>query len=508
MTSILEPRSNMPAQLDTVVGLLSGISIDGYLEEEMDERTFDGNVIDRCCIRVRAGKSVANLMQDRLIGTYLQRGTMRDRAFTVIAAHDGYPLRHHARIQQALSSAPAPAGTHGPISTPPIMSCLRHLTAALLTGAVSLFAPTAGAQLASAPSLPLGRTVDGTLTRTGPTLNERGRFQVFRLDVKPGTRYSIVMRADDFDSFLSVARQVDGLTDYLASDDDGASNSNARLRWTPKDAGAYYLVAQSLKADGTGNFTLRMDTMPAVIITPPRTLALDVPLTGELAETDPAVAGTGSYYDLYEITARKGQRLSIEMSGADIDAFVGIGRMLGDSLDILDTDDDGGGAKNARLRYTVKEDGTYIIRAQALDVSSTGSYRIAVSEMAIRPSVSVNLTSGVAVSGTIMEGDEEADDGTSFDGYRITVRAGETVTITMRSAALDSYLVLGELTDGNFATIKSDDDGAGGNNARIEHTFDRAGEYLIRANVVGTSTTGAYTIRVDRGAAARKSRRS
>ena len=98
MTSILEPRSNMPAQLDTVVALLSGISIDGYLEEEMDERTYNGNVIDRCCIRVRAGKSVANLMQDRLIGTYLQRGTMRDRAFTVIAAHDGYPLRHHARI--------------------------------------------------------------------------------------------------------------------------------------------------------------------------------------------------------------------------------------------------------------------------------------------------------------------------------------------------------------------------------------------------------------------------
>ena len=388
------------------------------------------------------------------------------------------------------------------------MSCLRHLTAAIVTGAISLFAPTAGAQLATAPALPLGQTVDGALTRTGPTLNDHGRFRVFRLDVKPGTRYSIVMRSDDLDSFLSVARQVDGLTDYLASDDDGASNSNARLRWTPKDAGPYYLVAQSLTADGAGNFTVRMDTLPTVIITPPRTLALGVPFTGELTETDPAVAGTGSYYDLYTITARKGQRLSIEMSAADIDAFVGIGRMIGDSLDILDTDDDGGGAKNARLRYTVKDDGTYIIRAQALDVSFTGSYRIAVSEMVVRPSVSMQLASGVPVSGTITENDEEADDGTLFDGYRITVRANETVTITMRSATLDSYLVLGELTDGTFTTIESDDDGAGGNNARIRYTFDRAGEYLIRANVVGTGKTGAYTIRVDRGTAARSPRRS
>ena len=388
------------------------------------------------------------------------------------------------------------------------MSSLRHLTAAFLTGAVSLFAPTAGAQLASAPALPLGRTVDGTLTRTAPTLNERGRFQVFRLDVKPGTRYSIVMRADDFDSFLSVARQVDGLTDYLATDDDGASNSNARLRWTPKDAGPYYIVAQSVTADGAGNFTLRMDTLPAVINTPPRTLALGEPFTGELTETDPTVAGTGSYYDLYKITAQKGQRLSIEMSSPNIDAFVGIGRMIGDSLDILDTDDDGGGEQNARLRFTVKDDGIYMIRAQAVDVSTTGTYRIAVSEMVVRPSVSINLSSGMDVSGTITKGDEEADDGTLFDGYRITVRAGEAVTIIMRSAAVDSYLVLGELTDGIFTSIESDDDGAGGNNARIEHTFNRAGEYLIRANVVGTGTTGAYTIRVDRRGAARPPRRS
>ncbi len=380
------------------------------------------------------------------------------------------------------------------------MSLPRSFHSALLAAAVAGIAPTLGAQLATAPVLPLGRTQDGTLSRTDPTLNEKGRFQIFRLDVKAGQRYSIVMRADDFDSYLSVARQVNGLTDYLASDDDGAGNSNARLKWTPKVAGTYYLVAQSLKEDGLGNFTVRLDTLPAVIITPPKMIAMGEPMSGELTETDPAIDEKGAYYDLYKITARKGQKLVIEMSAADMDSYVGIGRMIGDSLNIEETDDDGGGDKNARLRFTVKEDGTYIIRAQALEANSTGSYTLKVTERVTRPATITNLAANTPVSGALSDSDEEADDGSFFDLYRITARAGETVTFTMRSTDFDSYLVLGQMIDGEWSQIAFDDDGAGGNNSRLSHTFEAAGEYLIRANTVGAGKTGSYTLRADRAA--------
>ncbi len=383
------------------------------------------------------------------------------------------------------------------------MSLPRTFSAALLTSALVAAAPLA-AQLSSAPVLPLGRTMDGTLGRTDAMINERGRFRVFRLDVKPGQRYSIVMRADDFDSYLSVARQVNGLTDYLASDDDGAGNSNARLRWTPKDAGTYYLIAQSLKPDGLGPFTLRLDTMPATIVSPPKAIALGEAMSGVLAETDPALDdGKGAYYDLYRITARKGQRLVIEMTApGDLDSFVGVGRMIGDSLNIEESDDDGGGEKNARLRFTVKEDGTYIIRAQALEVNSTGTYTLKVAERVARPTVIANLAANVPTTGELTDTDDEAEDGSLFDLYRITVRAGEKVTVTMRSSAVDSYLVLGQLADGEWTQIAYDDDGAGGNHAKLEHTFEVAGQYLIRANTVGAGKTGTYTIRLDRAAAA------
>ena len=370
-----------------------------------------------------------------------------------------------------------------------------------LVGAIALPAAPLAAQLATAPLLPLGRTMDGTLSRSeATTLNEKGRFQVFRLDVKAGQRYSIVMRADDFDSYLSVARQVNGLTDYLASDDDGAGNSNARLRWTPKDPGTYYLVAQSLKADGVGPFTVRLDTMATTIITPPRAVAMGTLMTGELTETDPALDdGKGAYYDLYTVTLRKGQRMLIEMTApGELDSYLAIGRMDGDTLAVEENDDDGGGDKNARLRFTPKEDGTYIIRAQALDANSTGTYTLKVTERVMRTAVIVNLASNVLTNGDIGENDEEADDGSLFDAYRITARAGEQVTVTMRSTAVDSYLVLGRMVNGEWAQIAYDDDGAGGNNARVEYTFEEGGEYIVRANTVGAGKTGAYTIRLER----------
>ncbi len=377
----------------------------------------------------------------------------------------------------------------------------RRLVASFALGATAVAAPAIGAQLATAPLLPLGRTQDGTLSRTDPTLNEKGRFQLFRLDVKVGQRYTIVMRADDFDAYVSVARQVNGLTDYLASDDDGAGSSNARLKWTPRVAGTYYLVAQSLKDDGVGNFTVRLDTLPAVIITPPKMVTMGAPLTGELTETDPTVDEKGAYFDLYKVVARKGQRLLIEMASSDVDSFVGIGRMTTDSLLIDETDDDGGGEENARLRHTVKEDGEYIIRAQALKANNTGRYTIKVSERAVRVPTILSLAVNTAVSGTLTDNAQEADDGSYFDLYRISARAGESVTITMRSNDVDSYVVLGQMADGEWSQIAFDDDGAGGNNARLIHTFDTAGEYLIRANTVGAGKTGAYTIRVDRTAA-------
>ena len=72
---------------------------------------------------------------------------------------------------------------------------------------------------------------------------------------------------------------------------------------------------------------------------------------------------------------------------------------------------------------------------------------------------------------------------------------------------MPTYIVLGQMVDGEWSQTAFDDDGAGGNNSRLAHTFETAGEYLIRANTVGAGKTGAYTIRVDRAVAATRTPR-
>ena len=404
---------------------------------------------------------------------------------------------HPTRRQLSLIAS---SGTIHRMSNLPSAMTASRLRTLALAGAFALPVAPVTAQLSAAPLVLLGRTMDGTLTRDGQTLNEKGRFQVFRLDVKPGQRYSIVMRADDFDAFLSVARLVNGLTDYVASNDDGAGNSNARLRWSPREAGPYYLIAQSLKPDGAGMFTVRLDTMPTAIITSPMPVTIGTAMTGELTETDPSLDdGKGAFYDLYRVTLRKGQRVSIAMSApSELDSYVAIGRMNGDTLAVEESDDDGGGDKNARLRFTPKEDGTYIIRAQALEANSTGTYTLTVSERAARTATIVDLASNVMTAGELTDADDEADDGSLFDGYRVTGRAGEKISVTMRSSSFDSYLAIGRMVNGEWQQLAYDDDGAGGNNARLEHTFDEGGDYIIRANTVGAGKTGSYTIRLER----------
>ena len=348
------------------------------------------------------------------------------------------------------------------------MSLPRSINSALVACAIVASASPLAAQLANAPVLPLGRTQDGTLARTDPTLNEKGRFQIFRLDVKAGVRYSIVMRADDFDSYLSVARQVNGLTDYLISDDDGAGNSNARLKWTPKVAGTYYLVAQSLKDDGVGNFTVRLDTMPAVIITPPRMVAMGEPMTGELAETDPMVDDKGSFYDLYKITARKGQRLTIEMKAGDLDSFVGIGRMTGDSLTIDETDDDGGGEKNSapalhgegRRRVHHPRPGAGSQHHRQLHTQGHRARHTAGRDHEHRGQHPGHRSSSPRPTKRRMT----APSSTCTASRCGPARKSRS---RMRSSAFDSYLVLGQMVDGDWSQTAHDDDGAGGNNARL-----------------------------------------
>ena len=69
----------------------------------------------------------------------------------------------------------------------------------------------------------------------------------------------------------------------------------------------------------------------------------------------------------------------------------------------------------------------------------------------------------------------------------------------MRSKALDAFLMVGQMAQGQFKEIWRDDDGGGGKDARVVMVAPQAGQYVIRTNTFGPAQKGEYTLKVERG---------
>jgi serine protease Do len=100
-----------------------------------------------------------------------------------------------------------------------------------------------------------------------------------------------------------------------------------------------------------------------------------------------------------------------------------------------------------------------------------------------------NHTFGTTTTATLATGDCRLSDQTFVDLYRFTITTRRTVTITMRSSAVDSYLFLVTAVGDDIA---EDDDSAGGTDARISVTLD-PGTYVIGANSF-LPASGQYTL--------------
>ena len=111
-----------------------------------------------------------------------------------------------------------------------------------------------------------------------------------------------------------------------------------------------------------------------------------------------------------------------------------------------------------------------------------------------RASDAVALTAGQRRTGQLQRGDPVMDDGSLFDIYTYQARAGERLTLTMRSDAFDTYLTVARMVGEEMELIVRDDDSGGGTNSRAEFTVDRDGPIFIAANALSEGMTGAYRI--------------
>lgn len=362
-----------------------------------------------------------------------------------------------------------------------------------------------------------GQTVAGTLTTADRAYSTGRHFRVFRLDARQGQTYEIELRSRDFDALVQVTAPAGPVTETVASDDDGGENRDALVRFTPAATGPYLLVATSIGGDSAGLGAFELEVREEVFRpAASRPLALDDSVRGELGPQSATDPGTRARYDVYTFGARKGQRLRVALTtGTGPNVEAGLGVMIGGAFRPL-------GGEQPPLRRQIRPEEAVAGATTTLVVPDDGEYAaIVVTAPGVRsapytlrllelpPVRTVPRRAPIAasreVSDTLSEGDPRDND-QPFREWLYLARAGERLTVTMRSAEFDAYLAVGSMRDGRFVESESNDDWMN-TDARVTMTVPETQEYVIRAMSLA-GETGAYTIRVDSRAALRQALRT
>ncbi|MBB5659296.1 pre-peptidase C-terminal domain-containing protein [Brevundimonas halotolerans] len=112
-------------------------------------------------------------------------------------------------------------------------------------------------------SILVGATARGTLGEADAAAGDGSYFDAYRIHAKEGETLIITMVSNAFDAFVIVGREKDDDDiEVLASDDDGLSDTHARLEWEVPDDGVYIIRAGSYGQSETGAYALKVERKP------------------------------------------------------------------------------------------------------------------------------------------------------------------------------------------------------------------------------------------------------
>lgn len=359
------------------------------------------------------------------------------------------------------------------------------------------FAAPANAQ--AQRTINVGQTLSGALTAEDPKSEDQSAYDDFSLRLNAGQSVEIMMSSSAFDSFLLLGTGTGSAFSSSATDDDSGGGQDARIRFTANEAGLYTVRANALNAGMTGPYSLRVSayTAPPTPTATPITIGSTV--TGTLRDGGGRLEDGDKLYAIYTFTGKKGDRIALSTTSTAFDSMVDLGRTSNGAFESIASDDDSGGDNNARLLHVLPEDGEYTVRVIGFDKNAAGDYSLKFEALpepgpAPRPKA---INKGQVVRGELTERSAQLENFRPYDYYSIRGRAGETVTIILRSEAFDAVLDVGAMTPGGFAVVQNDDDGAGGTNAKIDFTFQSTGTVIIRTSALQGGRTGAFSLSVE-----------
>ncbi len=237
---------------------------------------------------------------------------------------------------------------------------------------------------------------------------------------------------------------------------------------------------------------------PNPTVASPNVLNLDGTAIASVLTASDNTLPDGSYYKTYQFQAQAGQSVVIEMRGNGIDPYLVLFDAAGRKVA---EDDDGGGGKNARIAVNLPSTGKYTLYANSYEVGQIGSFAIAgrlnnnfTTQSPIEPTGDRRIIlqkDGVLGSQSRVF----ARDGSLFEAFSFSGRAGQVVQIELVSSDFHPYLVL-------FAPdsklLKENNGLPSRKNASMTLELPVTGTYRTIVNAFDPNGKGAYKLIVKR----------
>ncbi len=225
-----------------------GASLQGEIDGD-DPRDDDDRGYDAFVFSGREGQRIQAIMRSGDFDTWLQVGGA-DGEFTALASDDdGLMEGTDSRLNYTLPGdgdyvlRASPLGSDG-------------------KGLYSLELIDRGPQPRPG-SILVGSTAWGTLTATDATTDHNSLYDAYRVDLREDEKLLITMVSNDVDSFVTIGREKDdGAFEVLGSDDDGLTDTHAKLEWTAPDDGTFEIRAGAYQQGQTGAYALTVEKKP------------------------------------------------------------------------------------------------------------------------------------------------------------------------------------------------------------------------------------------------------
>ena len=343
-----------------------------------------------------------------------------------------------------------------------------------------------------------GETVEGSLDASDGGNQVGQRADAYSFTATAGQRIVGTMSSDAFDTYLELFSEnsdENGGRYALDSDDDGAGEgTNSRLTYTIPSDGQYTIESRAFTGEGEGAYTLTFEE--AAPLPAPAALAFGSTVQGEIVAEDPR-DDENRGFDAYTFSGTSGSRVQLVMRSGDFDTYVQIGSPEGDFYAMASDDDGLGEGTDSRLNYILPSDGEFIVRASPLYADAKGLYSLELVDRGPQP-LPGSILVGATARGTLNEDDAIAEDGSFYDAYRISVKAGDKLRLTMVSNELDAFIDIGrEDESGTFTSVVSDDDSLSDTHAKVDWAVEEEGDYVIRARSFASGQSGGYALTVE-----------